>query len=156
ERAQLTLDLALELGVAGLGVLIHELLQAALVGGDLVGDVEEALHLLAIEPVGQRDRVVLELGDQLAIAAGEAEAGAAHLAGIAGVAREAIEALALADRELVEAAAHGVERLGQALVGHAVVAVRRDQRAQLDDDLGGLLVQLVAAGEIVGVEGEPA
>lgn len=98
DRVQLAGDLGLELVVAGPRVLGQELGQPLLVGVELVGDVEQALELLALEPVGQEDRVVLELGHQLLVERAQLGAGAGRL--LAGG---------------IEQALLGAEQLGQAV-----------------------------------------
>ena len=61
ERAHLALDLVEQARILRARVLREQIGEPLLVRGDLVGDVEQAFHALAIEPVGERDRVVLEL-----------------------------------------------------------------------------------------------
>ena len=67
ERAHLALDLVEHARVLGARVVGEQLLQPLLVRRDLVGDIEQAFEPLAIEPVGEGDRIVLELGDHARI-----------------------------------------------------------------------------------------
>src|SRR5215475_2939870 len=75
QRVHLALDLVEQARVLAALVLGEQVGEPLLVRGDLVGHVEQTLEPLAVEPVGEHDRVVLELADHPAIERGERRPG---------------------------------------------------------------------------------
>ncbi len=99
---------------------------------DLVGQIEQALHALAIEPVGERQRVVLELADHLRI--DRAEQAGLRLGGVLRHEfllgrRDVIEALA----HLRESLAHQIDACGSSNARTEAAFEHRVRNARLRD-----------------------
>jgi len=114
--------------------------------GDLVGHVEQTLEPLAVEPVGEHDRVVLELADHPRVERGERGPGRRLALGHQPL---------LGDRQLVEPLADLRQRLAQRIGRVWILLERRADRAELDHRLAQLARQLVARRRLVA-ERQPA
>ena len=147
----LPLDLVEKAWILGLVVLREELGEPLLVRGDLVGDVEQALQALAIEPVGECDRVVLELGDEASIEAREPTGGERDR--LAGGFRHQP---ALGGGQLVEPFTHRGQRLAHRIRGVRILLERGADRAELDHGLLERACELLAGRGLVGRQREPA